>query len=355
MRRRGALIALLAAGSLGCQSLSHWVATPGHPFDPQLAPPPPDYARAEAWAALPGRDSAADAVPPGSGAVDAQATAEADVFFVHPTTYFWRSHWNAPTGGWLTRRITAATLAGQASAFNGAARVYAPRYRQMTLAGFDHPELREAALDLAYSDVRRAFQHYLDRFAAGRPLILAGHSQGSRMLLRLLDDFFRDGPLREHLVAAYVVGARVWEGSYQRGEAVLPVCQRPEATGCLVSWRTLAEGADPAVDSNPGERSDGQTVCVNPLSWRPGGAAPADANLGSVPLPTSGALGRALPGLTGARCQDGFLWIRPVTRAGFRMAHPDGNWHAYDYALFYMNVRANAVQRVAAFTQRSRP
>ena len=47
------------------------------------------------------------------------AEAPADAFFLHPTTYFWRSHWSAPTGGWLTQAITGATLAGQASTFNG--------------------------------------------------------------------------------------------------------------------------------------------------------------------------------------------------------------------------------------------
>lgn len=344
------LALLLVATGLGCQSLAHWMTTPSGAIDSRPDPPPPDYAKPSSWAALPGMASRADAVPAHSGAVDAQGSAPADAFFVHPTTYFWRSHWNAPVGGWLTDKITGATLAGQASAFNGSARVYAPRYRQMTLSGFEYPEVRGPALALAYEDVRNAFLHYLAEWSEERPLILAGHSQGSRHLLRLLNEFFREGALRRRLVAAYLVGARVWTGSYERGEAAIPVCESPEQTGCLVAWRSFAEGADPSLDANPGEPEDGDTVCVNPLSWRRDEAsAPAEKNRGSIPLPRLLGPAEALPGLTGARCADGLLWIQPIDRRGFRGAHPHGNWHAYDYALFYMNVRANVERRVDAF------
>jgi len=135
-----------AATVLGCHGLALWVTTPGDAFEARRAPSPPDYTDASSWAALPAEASRANSVPPHSGAVDAQAGAAADVFFVHPTTYFWRRHWNAPCDGWRTRAITGATVAGQASAFNGTARIYAPRYRQMTLPGFRDAAVREAAL-----------------------------------------------------------------------------------------------------------------------------------------------------------------------------------------------------------------
>ena len=79
---------LLLASQLGCASAIRFVQTPDAPFDAALAPAPPDYADPESWAALPGRDSAASEVPPESGARDEQATAAADVFYLHPTTFF---------------------------------------------------------------------------------------------------------------------------------------------------------------------------------------------------------------------------------------------------------------------------
>jgi len=315
-----------------------------------LLPATPEYSDEASWAALPWRVSGADAVPKGVARLQ---PLDVDVFFVHPTTYFGDAGWNGPTDGWLTRLVTEVTLRGQASAFNAAGRIYAPRFRQMTLAGFDEPQVRPEALAVAYSDVRRAFEFFLDHWSEGRPLILAGHSQGSRMVLRLLDEYFqKEGPLRARLVAAYPVGARVWSGAYERAEFDVPVCESPTQTGCLVTWRTLAEGTSLDVDDNVDEEKDGVTMCVNPLTWTPGSEpAPASLDLGSIPIPMIGGPGRPTPGLVGARCAEGFLWIDPPSPWNWRYwsSHSGGNWHAYDYALFYMNVRQNARARAEAF------
>lgn len=334
----------------GCAATSRWITTPGTPFEEKSPPSAPDYGDERAWAALPWKSTRAHSVPRGSDLENLQDEAVADVFYVHPTSYFWRYHWNAPIGGFLTEMITDATLAGQASAFNGSAKIYAPRYRQMTLSGFDHPDVRPQGLALAYSDVRRAFEYYLEHWSDGRPLILAGHSQGSRMVQRLLSEFFLEGALRDRFVAAYIPGTQVWSGPYERGEPTVPICDRPEQTGCLATWRTLAEGADPTIDLNPEERSDGPSVCVNPLSWRHDEVpAPASANLGAVGLAMMHGPGPIHPEATGARCDAGVLRIEPVSGWGFGSNHEDGNWHAYDYALFYMNLRDNAATRLEAF------
>jgi len=356
-RRVAPLLLLVAAsGSLACGSLGHWLTTPTGSFDSLATPPPPDYADAKNWAALPGKKSRANDLPPVPGVALAGPNAPVDLFFVPPTTYYWRSHWNAPARGPLTDLITGAVLANQASAFNGVARIYAPRYRQMTLTGFQDPTVRGRGLEVAYQDVRRAFLHYRAESSEGRPLILAGHSQGSRLLLRLVHEFFLEEPLRGLLVAAYIPGARVGSGPYERSEARVPICASARDTGCLVSWRSFAEGADASLDRNPGEPEDGPAICVNPLSWRHDAErAPSWTNLGSVPLAAASGTGRPQPGLTGARCDPGAgaLRIQSISRRGFRLGHEQGDWHAYDYALFYMNVRQNARQRVDAYLARS--
>ena len=86
--------------------------------------------------------------------------------------------------------------------------------------------------------------------------------QGSRMLLRLLDEYFREGPLRERLVAAYVVGARVWEGPFERGEAAVPVCDGPEQTGCLFEDRSVVLKMLQDIHHN-------HRIGLNPLEFRP--------------------------------------------------------------------------------------
>jgi len=57
------------------------------------------------------------------------------------------------------------------------------------------------------SAVSNTLEH-LNKDASGqaRPFILAGHSQGSNLLLMLLERRFGDAALREQLVAAYVIG-----------------------------------------------------------------------------------------------------------------------------------------------------
>jgi hypothetical protein len=107
MRRRGiwkkvGLVVLTGIGALGLLGMlgvgpvSTLIATfgsPSRPFDPALAPPAPDYARADAWLAFPGRNGLERSTPPGAVAV-AEAKAPADVFFIHPTTYQQSDVWN---------------------------------------------------------------------------------------------------------------------------------------------------------------------------------------------------------------------------------------------------------------------
>lgn len=59
------------------------VIKPARDFSRYTPPVPPDYAQPSNWAALPNQRDSADAVPYGTSLRDQQATAAADVFFVH--------------------------------------------------------------------------------------------------------------------------------------------------------------------------------------------------------------------------------------------------------------------------------
>ena len=75
----------------------------------------------------------------------------------------------------------------QAARYAQTCRVFAPMYRQQTLGGLAAGGSPEA-LELAYSDVVEAWREYLAEHNRGRPFVLIGHSQGTRMLRRLLRD-----------------------------------------------------------------------------------------------------------------------------------------------------------------------
>jgi pimeloyl-ACP methyl ester carboxylesterase len=294
--------------------------------------------------------------PPG---VARAATPKASVFFIHPTTYLERSHWNAPLDHKESQWRTRLFVRSQASAFNGIGHVWAPKYRQATFGAFlTSREEAQKALDFAYRDVATAFEAFLRQAPADRPIILAGHSQGSLHLLRLLAERLAGKPEAKRVAAAYVVG---WPISITADlpSLGLPACERRQQGGCIVSWQSFSEPADPQLVTDVFDASKGRTgiaragspmLCVNPLTGEQGGAAPARANLGTL-LPnedlSDGELKR--PGVP-ARCDvRGFLLIGKEAPDLGPYVLPGNNYHVYDYALFWMNIRADAAARLAAF------
>jgi Protein of unknown function (DUF3089) len=339
---------------------------PGEWESRRLTPPAPDYANPDAWAALPGRPSAADVVPPDSNAADLQEGPRADLFFVHPTTYMTAPSKNAryDEPGMTRERLDFHVLSFDAAAFNACCRVFVPRYRQASIASFFAPgPLSLATFDLAYSDVARAFDYYISHYNGGRPFIVASHSQGSLHAMRLLQDRIIGTPLQRRLVAAYLIGWAIPEDVERAG---LPVCRSALQSGCVIGWnsvtptQTLDFMRDRAVlwlDGRYRLLADKEIICVNPLTWTKDGAAPATANLGSLPQPRPGEpMEPPIPELTGAVCKDGVLHVFLTHEMRHNVGyHPKlGSFHSFDYNLFYMNIRHNAAERVSAFLARRR-
>ncbi len=75
----------------------------------------------------------------------------------------------------------------------------------MKVYGLDETE-REQYMQEVYRDVSDAFAYYLDNENGGRPIVLAGFSQGADMCYRLLEEYFGDKKLEERLVAVYAIG-----------------------------------------------------------------------------------------------------------------------------------------------------
>lgn len=325
--------------------------------------PAPDYARHESWAALPDMRDAADLTPPGE--TDRQAVALADVFYIHPTTYFGRQPWNAPAdqGDGSSRGVDVA-IREQASAFNDCCRVFAPRYRQATVFAFARPDdpRSVAALDLAYGDVERAFAFFITHLNQGRPFIIAGHSQGSLHAMRLVQARIAGTPLARRLVAVYMIGSPAPKSLLAQ---TIPDCASATQTGCLIDWNTVSndrvnrtrDGTTLIWDHGRYEQIGNRPLlCVNPLDWRIDGAAPQSANLGALPpgQPSSSALPALLPALTGTVCESHLLVVDLPKGSPFHtsLLLGPGNDHLYDYNLFYLNLRRNASTRVNALLGR---
>lgn len=321
---------------------------PAESFSLDDVPAAPDYADSKYWAALPDKLDKADVVP-GKLGENRQASAAVDVFYLYPTSYILARHWNASLDDSLSNAIVDnGILPQQASAFNGVAKVYAPRYRQVSLGGQmqqEHPDDKRQALDLAYTDVKAAFDYYMENYNQGRPFLIASHSQGTTHAIPLLKYLFSEYPQQSrNLVAGYLIGNTVLEADL---EAVLDVCRTPLQSQCYLSWNAMLEGGDTSHWYNKG----GEPVCVNPLSWRFDSAyVSAEENLGAIPLTGHIGLDKPHEKLVGARCEKGILWITEPDSWLYKLAlFPGGGYHAYDYNLFYMNIRDNVEKRVAAF------
>lgn len=308
---------------------------------------PPDYSNPDNWAALPTKRDSADALPD-TIFRDIQDHAAVDVFFLHPTSYTGdrgQRYWNAQLDDQEVNLKTDQTsILHQASIFNGAGKVYAPRYRQAHIYAYftkkNKSQAREA-FELAYQDVVAAFKYYLAHYNHGRPVIIACHSQGSTHGMRLLKEFFDDKDLQDRLVVAYLLGMPVNKNYFNQ----IPVCETPDQTGCFCSWRTYKSGYLP----NRFPVGDSIAV-VNPLSWTTDhNLVEKDKNKGAILRNYHQGI---WPNLTDARIEQGVLWAgKPHFPFSFLLRTK--NYHAGDFNLYWLNVRENAQARVHSFLKES--
>lgn len=283
------------------------------------------------------------------------------VFFVHPTSYLENAQtaqWNAPLDDRPSQLRARVFLRGMASPFNRASEIWAPRYRQAAFGAFltDDPKA-DAALDLAYRDVAQAFDYFVDSLDADTPIVLAGHSQGSVHLMRLLREKVIGTPLESRVAMAYAIG---WPISIRHDlpELGLPACAAPDQARCLVGWASFAEPAEPGIfmtryEGLPGldgkPRGQDPILCVNPLTGTMGGTAPASANAGTLKPNADYSSGELIPGAVPARCDArGLLLIGDPPDIGSSVL-PGNNYHAYDIPLFWRNLQLDVARRMRAW------
>ncbi len=331
-------------------------ATPKGHFEAAEAGGGPDYTQDSSWVARPGlANDPALWLPDG---VSQSSVGNAAVFYIHPTTYLRDDRWNAPLdASGDTAFRTDLFVRSQASAFNGAGQIWAPRYRQAAFGAFllDTRDA-ESALDFAYQDVAAAFDAFVKQ-AGDKPIILAGHSQGALHLMRLLREKVAGRPIAKRLVAAYVVGWPI-DTKSDLPAIGLPACRTAADTGCILSWMSFGEPANPSLILEEWKRTNGLTggerepediLCVNPITGTQNGIAPPASNPGTL-VPSDNFQSATLSaGQVGARCDKGLLKIDGNIPPLGPYVLPGNNYHVYDYALFWAAIRRDAERRLAAW------
>ena len=305
----------------------------------------PDYRNLNFWAAHPWKWDPSDSVPE---PLRKNYTKDSvvDVFFIHPTTLvdYNNESWNASIDdSGLNAKTDYTTILYQASVFNEQSRVFAPRYRQAHLrAFFDGDKQKDtAAFELAYSDVKTAFEYYLQHYNNGRLIIIASHSQGTLHAGRLLKEYFDGKILKNKLVCAYIIGMPIPENYFTE----LQPCKDSLSTGCFVGWRTYKRDY---TDTNFVSKEKFKCCVTNPLTWTlTNEYASTNLNTGAV-LKNFNKLNN---GVVDAQVHQNVLWTCKPKFFG-NIFLKQKNYHIGDINLFYTNIRSNVKTRIMMFLKK---
>ncbi|BDQ12937.1 DUF3089 domain-containing protein [Sediminibacterium sp. TEGAF015] len=305
----------------------------------------PDYRDLYYWAAHPDKKDPADSTPKPLKSTAVTDTT-VDVFFIHPTTYTDSEMpfgYSAPIyNNELNAKTDYSTILFQASAFNQAGKIYAPRYRQANLQAYFPKNTADsmaaiAAFELAYQDIKAAFVYYLNHYNGGKPIIIAAHSQGTTHGKRLVKEFFDNQPLQKKLVAAYLIGIPVSENEYSQIQS----CKTSSQTGCIVSWRTYKTGYTPPLIL----KEENKAIVTNPLTWNEEPAvADAGLNKGGILLNFN----KIVPAVASAKIEGNVLWTNKPRFFG-NIFYTTKNYHVGDINLYYLNIRENLKQRTSSY------
>ena len=298
---------------------------------------PSIYAQAENWAYL-----------------ETDKAAAADVFFICPTVYGGEADsFNMSLDDTAVKSDFLGATNMEKGIYDQQTRFFAPYYQQAGLNVYELPiEEREPYLSVAYEDIKDAFTYYLERYNEGRPIILAGFSQGADMSIRLLKDCFADEEVNDLLVACYAIGWSITEAELAEFPH-LRFATGEDDTGVIVSFNSEAEAVTDSLLIPSGTR----TLAINPLNWKTDSTpAEKEANLGACFTDYSGSIVTEIPHLCGAYIDPirGALKVPDVTPEMYPPVLPifsDGVYHLYDYQFFYRNLQENVEVRLNAYLE----
>jgi hypothetical protein len=251
------------------------------------APAPNDYSDGKSWLCRPDRHDACEVdLTTTIIASDGRLTREGfssdlkapiDCFYVYPTV----STDPTPNSDMIPDAAELNVVRQQFARFGSKCRLYAPVYRQVTLAGL-RTRLSGGGGPLAsgvqYDDVRDAWNYYLQHDNQGRGFVLVAHSQGSFILDELIRKEIDSKPVQSRMVSAILLGVTL---SVPRGKDVggsfqhVPLCRSASQTGCVITYSSFRSTAPPPANTRFGKVTNPDLIaaCTNPATLRGGSGA----------------------------------------------------------------------------------
>ena len=140
---------------------------------------------------------------------------------------------------------------------------YAPYYRHITLntwATLDEDIINERFHDVAFVDIKNAFNHFTTHFNQGRPFILAGFSQGGKAVVELIKVMPEE--VRKRMVAAYVLGYKVTPDDVKQAPWLIAAKDSTD-TGVVICYNSVSDVKyiKPVISAPC-------AMCINPVNWR---------------------------------------------------------------------------------------
>ena len=240
-----------------------------------------DYSDDKTWLCKPGRHDACDVdlnttVVAADGTLTAErwsadANAPIDCFYVYPTV----STDTTPNSDMNADPAELNVVRTQFARFASKCRPYAPMYRQITLAGLRRNLVGGGTptwdASPQYTDVRDAWNYYLQHDNRGRGVVLIGHSQGSFLLIELMRQEIDAKPIQSRIVSAILLGTTV---AVPRGKDVggtfksIPLCHSATQIGCVMVYASFRSTVAPPANTLFGKVTEPGMVaaCTNPAA-----------------------------------------------------------------------------------------
>lgn len=349
---------------------------PQSDFLPSDIPSEPDYSLMDNWAALPEMDGYQYLVP--DAKYSPNKNNDVDVFYIHPTGFFekkWNFNLDKKSSAYERTEVM---LANQASVFNDSCNIYAPEYRQATYYSFfSNHENGIKALDLAYKDVEKAFDFYIENFNNGRPFFIYGHSQGALHAQRLIHRRIANTSLINQFINGYLIGYIIPENLFADLFPNLKISENNSDIGSIISWSTVAEGFKRSRASTPHWKPEGwgfqdmtkKIVSTNPFSWtRDSSWHPQNSHHCSIINKSNNDVFMDLTLLNHTNSkkkigstriqnfsskinkENGLLETKGELIEKMRMMRSfNGDLHSFDVMLFWGSMRQNVKDRINAF------
>lgn len=274
----------------------------------------------------------------------------ADVFLVCPTVDM-KDEFNMSMTDEATKANFLGALNMERGIYEDSARLFAPYYRQAAMKVYSLTQQeREPYMALAYRDVSDAFSYYLENLNQGRPIILAGFSQGADMCYRLMEEYFGEEALSDRLVAVYAIGWPLTQEMTEKYPQLKPA-QSADDLGTVIRFECEAE----EVTDSFIIPQDMKALSINPLNWKTDSTpASREENLGACFTDYSGSIVMDAGALCGGYLDEarGVLKVTDVSPSDYPAivpGLPEGAYHIYDYQFFFRNLQENVTLRVDAY------